>query len=354
MPRIRDEPPWDYVFPNYLSKGPGEKKVLSKLDMTASDLPRIKYYTKSDFQDDEANYNCRANDGTIQYTFPESDPSFCFQNCRHSGTDPIKQLYDLHSPKLDGFHAPNEGERGEAHTLLLSLDFKYGKEEDLYSTSGDPLDFSSQQVMDDNIENITPCLSSLYPNHYLDFLLRPYIHSACTYMDAMGGNHQHDSAVPDADLFPLSLSLPAKHLIMEEDWEILNLFEKSNINLPQQCDFGALLLSRGLDFDLGWKSLPKSDFLEYYSSKSHILQFPFEEDECSYGVEQDEEIVLHGSPRKRTLASYDGALSILDWSFPSSEVSLGKRMNHPLLLDYPDWCRMKVVTYSDSETSMEI
>lgn len=367
FPRIRDESPWDDVFPHYLSSEPKEQSVLSNWDMTALDLPCIKYYTESDFQDEDADYNSRADDGTIQYTFPDSDSSFLFQNYRHFGNDHIKRLHNFHYPELDGFHATNEGARGEAHTLFLSLDVKDDKEEDLYSPSGDPLDFASQQVIDENIENITPCLSSLYPNPYLDFLLRPYIHSTCNYTDDMGGNHQDDSAVPDADLFPLSLSLPAKHLTMEEYWDIFKRFVNSNINIHQQdppwCtskargmkgDFGPLPLSRGLDIDLGWKFLSKSDFLEYYSSNGHILQLPSKEDVCFYAVEQDDEIVLHGSPRKRTLASYDGALSILDWSSPGSAVSLGKRTNHPLLLDYPYWGRTEEVTYSDNETSMEI
>lgn len=364
FPRIRGESPWDDCLPHYLSSGLKEKKVHSNWDMTASDLPCIKYYTESDFQDEEANYNSHADEGTTQYTFPNSDSSFCFQNYRHSGNDHTKQLYNFHYPELDGFHAPNEGARGEAHTLFLSVDAKDDIEDDLYPPSGDPLDFASLQVMDDNIENITPCL--LYPSHYLDFLWRPYVHSTCTYTNDTRGNHQDDSAVPDAGLFPSSL-LPAKHLTMEEYWDIFNCFENSNINLPQQdppwCtskargmkgDFGPLPLPRGLDMDLGWKFLPKSDFLEYYSSNGHILQFPSKEDVCSYAVEQDEEIALHGSPRKRTLASYDGAVSNLDWSSPGSDVSLGKRTNHPLLLDYPFWGRTEEVTYFDYETSMEI
>lgn len=338
--KIQDGSCWDDVFPEYQSGRPRDR-VLSKWDLTTSYLPCIKYNAETDYHDEEANYSCGVDDKDIHCLLPESDSSFCTlpQNRRYASPD--------HLIKLDEFHAPNEPAREEAQNLLLSWDVKEGKRKNPYSSSGDLSDSACQRI--------TTCSSSLRSNHSLDFLSRSFFH--CD----KERYHEDDYLFREADLFPLSLSLTPKHLNMGEDSDLVSHLENDYVNLPQHgplwCaskdaskngDLGDLPRPRGL-LHLGWKYLPKSDFLENYSSNHCIFQFPFKEELHSYAAEEDEKSSLYHSLGEKTLASSDCALDINNWSSARFKVSSAKMMGHPLLLEYPERVGSEEVTYFDND-----
>ncbi|KAL3517763.1 hypothetical protein ACH5RR_020352 [Cinchona calisaya] len=333
---------WNNDFPEYWSSTP-RKRVLSKRDVTISNVPLIEYNAETDFRDKEAILNCGLHDKAITNIFRDRDSSY------YLSFNSQKSLSSDHLRELDGFL--NEPVGKEPQILLLGWDVNEEKEQTFCSTLATSSDVAYRKILDDSLDLCTNDTLDFYSlatssdvaywkilddsldlctNDTRDFYSLPSAYSTSARWHDLRRDHEDNYAV--ANQFPFFYP---KYLTMAEDCDTCCLLEKNNVNLHNQDytgrkgHFEALLFSGGVNDD---KRLPLSSFSGGdCSSNSHIFHFPFREDICPFAPE--ESWLYRPKHRETTVTFSEGAFDVANWFAGNLHAPLDKLMGHSLLLD---------------------
>ncbi|XP_027093829.2 uncharacterized protein [Coffea arabica] len=320
---------WTDYFPEYWSGHPPDS-VLSKWDVSTSNIPLIGCNAETYFLDEKLNLNRCFDDKAMKSLFRARDPSYCLSSHNY------ESVSSDHLQELDGVHNSNEPRRREPRSLLLRWDVDEEKEPTFCSAVATSSGVAYQQTFDDsldatNIENT----SILCSDYTLASNLLSCTHSTGAHWHENQRDRQENYAVVAANQFR---SFNQQYFIMAQHRDTRDLLEEQIIGLDCQEESGrkdhseALLFSGGRNYDLGWE---RSSLSEFYgkdrSSHSRIFHFPFEKGINSFDIEEGR---LYSPKQRKAIATFsEGAFDTPNWFSANLHAPLGKLLGHSLLLD---------------------